>query len=173
MKKYKIHLCCEIDQKYFLIKPQLCRLCDTSIARVTGSVYPREGHIPGTIYEVRRCVFHCCVKRENIMVRSPADAQQLSRLHAEVTGTKARTLITAAVRCTTAAIMQLLYSTEYILLLLVCSFEASSLLVKTNIHRSSWLIYVPMIDESTRFAETYQVAGRPGGVSGYHSSSPV
>ena len=96
-----------------------------------------------------------------------------TRLHTEVTGTKARTLITAAVRCTAAAILLLLYSTEYILLLLVCSFEAPSLLVKTNMHRSSWLISVPMNDESTRFTETYRVAGRPGGVSGYHSSSPV
>ena len=35
---------CEIAQKGIGIKTQLCKLgvCDTSIARVTGCVYPRE-----------------------------------------------------------------------------------------------------------------------------------
>ena len=36
---------CEIDQKYFFDQHSaLQAACDTSIARVTGCVYPREGY---------------------------------------------------------------------------------------------------------------------------------
>ena len=40
----KIHFSCEIDQKYFDQNSALQAARDTSIARVTGCVYPREGY---------------------------------------------------------------------------------------------------------------------------------
>ena len=43
MKKYTLAVC-EIDQKGFYQNSALQAACDTSIARVKGCVYPREGY---------------------------------------------------------------------------------------------------------------------------------
>ena len=43
--KWRIHFSCEIDRKWFFDqKSALQTACDTSMARVTGCVYPREGY---------------------------------------------------------------------------------------------------------------------------------
>ena len=67
----KIHMSCEIDPKGFFIGYQNSALqaaCDTSIARVTGCVYPREGYrtatpllIPGST-GLRRSALFCARK---------------------------------------------------------------------------------------------------------------
>ena len=45
-KNEKIYSSCEIDQERISIKAECfpSYMCDTSIARVTGCVYPREAH---------------------------------------------------------------------------------------------------------------------------------